>query len=72
MSTVTSAPVDMDKLTEEWFEKLRTTDACVTPVRTVAEVAQDLPERFTRAPVPQLGEHTTEILAQLKRSGAIP
>ena len=56
----------------EWFEKLRTTDACVTPVRTVAEVAQDLPERFTRAPVPQLGEHTTEILAQLKRSGAIP
>lgn len=62
---------------EEWFERLRPADACVTPVRNVAEVAAhfglgrgdsvvaprlgDTPGRLGGAP-PRLGEHTQQIL----------
>jgi crotonobetainyl-CoA:carnitine CoA-transferase CaiB-like acyl-CoA transferase len=45
----------------EWFEKLRGTDACVTPVLTISEVARELPDR-TGPPAPWLGEHTREVL----------
>ena len=63
---------------EEWFERLRPADACVTPVRNVAEVAaqcglrrgdsvvapklSDTPGRLG-GPPPRLGEHTREVLA---------
>lgn len=62
---------------EEWFEYLRGVDACVTPVRNVAEVAaafglgaggsvvapklSETPGHLGSAP-PRLGEHTREIL----------
>jgi alpha-methylacyl-CoA racemase len=52
---------------EEWFRALRGLDACVTPIRTVAEAASDLnlmpPDE---RPVPALGEHTKEILQDLR------
>jgi crotonobetainyl-CoA:carnitine CoA-transferase CaiB-like acyl-CoA transferase len=47
----------------EWFEKLRGTDACVTPVLTISEVARELPDT-TGPPPPQLGEHTREVLGR--------
>ena len=63
---------------EEWFEILRPVDACVTPVRNVAEVAahfrlrpgesavvprlRDTPGRLG-GPPPRLGEHTREVLS---------
>jgi alpha-methylacyl-CoA racemase len=59
----------------EWFERLRPADCCVTPVRSVAEVAahfglgrgdsvvtprlSDTPGRLGGRP-PRLGEHTRE------------
>ena len=62
---------------EEWYERLQAVDACVTPVRNVAEVAayfglgpgdsmvvprlSDTPGRPGGRP-PRLGEHTREIL----------
>ncbi len=62
---------------EEWYERLQAVDACVTPVRNVAEVAahfglgpgdsvvvprlSDTPGRLGGRP-PRLGEHTREIL----------
>jgi crotonobetainyl-CoA:carnitine CoA-transferase CaiB-like acyl-CoA transferase len=62
---------------KDWLERLRPSDACVTPVRNVAEVAahfglrrgdsviapklSDTPGRLG-APPPRLGEHTQEIL----------
>jgi alpha-methylacyl-CoA racemase len=52
----------------EWFEKLRGTDACVTPVLTVSEVARELGDRKGAAP-PALGEHTREVLG---RAGLAP
>ena len=55
---------------EEWFAHFRGRDACVTPVRTVAEAAHDGPAipRLSGTPgcgggtVPRLGEHTREAL----------
>ena len=65
---------------EEWFEALRGFDCCVTPVRTVSEVAAAL-DRPPAAPPPALGEHTRLILGgcglagseldQLEREGVI-
>ena len=62
---------------EDWFERLRPADACVTPVRNVAEVAahfrlcpgdsvvapklSDTPG-ILGGPPPRLGEHTRKIL----------
>jgi crotonobetainyl-CoA:carnitine CoA-transferase CaiB-like acyl-CoA transferase len=62
---------------EDWFERLRPADCCVTPVRNVAEVAahfglargdsviapklRDTPGSLGGAP-PRLGEHTREVL----------
>ena len=62
---------------EEWFERLRPADVCVTPVMNVAEVAahfgldrgasvvaprlSDTPGRLGGLP-PRLGEHTGEVL----------
>ena len=59
---------------EEWFERLRELDACVTPVRTVAEVLDEFGDhivspKLSETPgasaegVPRLGEHTREVLA---------
>ncbi len=46
---------------EAWFEELRGFDCCVTPVRTVAEVAGEMwPGEGGR--VPGIGEHTEETL----------
>lgn len=44
-----------------WFEYLRASDCCVTPVRSVGEVAAGLPPLNLR-PAPALGQHTREIL----------
>ncbi len=49
----------------EWFEQLRETDCCVTPVRTVSEVASELPPH-DGPPPPTLGQHTQEVLARYK------
>jgi crotonobetainyl-CoA:carnitine CoA-transferase CaiB-like acyl-CoA transferase len=62
---------------EEWFERLRAADCCVTPVRDVAEVAahfelapgdsvvapklSETPGRLG-GPPPRLGEHTAQFL----------
>jgi len=48
------------KSAAEWFNELRDSDCCVTLVRTVSEVARELPEP-SNAP-PALGQHTREIL----------
>jgi crotonobetainyl-CoA:carnitine CoA-transferase CaiB-like acyl-CoA transferase len=50
------------KTASQWFDQLRDTDCCVTLVRTVSEVAAELPER-NGAPPPKLGQHTAEVLA---------
>ena len=55
---------------EEWFERFRTEDACVTPVRTVAEVEpigvtprlEGTPGQLPAAAAPRLGEQTREVL----------
>ena len=46
---------------DTWFNQLRQTDCCVTPVRTVAEVY--VPSEDPRRP-PEIGEHTAELLAK--------
>jgi crotonobetainyl-CoA:carnitine CoA-transferase CaiB-like acyl-CoA transferase len=46
----------------EWFELLRDTDCCVTPVLKVSEVAATLPAQHRMA-APALGEHTRSVLA---------
>ncbi len=46
-----------------WFEQLRESDCCVTPVRTVSEVAAEIPPR-DGPPAPTLGQHTREVLAR--------
>ena len=63
-----------------WFDELRDTDCCVTLVRTVSEVAPEIPER-DGPPPPGLGANTNEILervgfpaaeiAQLRQQGVI-
>ena len=65
---------------QDWFDQLRDSDCCVTPVRTVGEVAAELPDR-EGPPPPELGEHTFEVLTrsglpraeieELKRQGVI-
>jgi crotonobetainyl-CoA:carnitine CoA-transferase CaiB-like acyl-CoA transferase len=45
----------------EWFGALRDYDCCVTPVRTISEVAAEMAPPGNAAP-PGLGEHTREIL----------
>jgi alpha-methylacyl-CoA racemase len=47
-----------------WFDQLRDYDCCVTPVRTVGEVAAELPDR-DGPPPPALGEHTFELLNRI-------
>jgi len=47
----------------DWFDQLRDFDCCVTPVRTVGEIAAELPDR-DGPPPPALGEHTFEILSR--------
>jgi crotonobetainyl-CoA:carnitine CoA-transferase CaiB-like acyl-CoA transferase len=71
------ARIFQTRTAEEWYERLQAADACVTPVRNVAEVAahfglgqsdsvvvprlSDTPGRLGGRP-PRLGEHTREIL----------
>jgi len=74
------AAIFQAKTAAEWFDQLRNTDSCVTLVRTVSEVAADLPEPGG-PPQPALGQHTREILSRcghssdqldaLEREGAI-
>lgn len=52
----------LSRSAEEWFEALRHTDCCVTPVRSISEVAAELPVVDGAAPAPDLGEHTRAIL----------
>ncbi len=47
----------------EWFEQLRAYDCCVTPVRTVSEIAAELGPADVTTRAPGLGEHTAEVLA---------
>lgn len=56
------------KPARDWFEELRDTDCCVTLVRTVSEVAAELPEAAGTPPA--LGQHTREILGRSGLSGA--
>jgi crotonobetainyl-CoA:carnitine CoA-transferase CaiB-like acyl-CoA transferase len=51
----------------DWFALLRAGDCCVTPVRTVSEVAAELPP-LDLPPAPALGQHTHEILDSLRSS----
>jgi crotonobetainyl-CoA:carnitine CoA-transferase CaiB-like acyl-CoA transferase len=71
------ARIFLTRTAEEWFERLRPVDACVTPVRNVAEVAahfglgrgdsvvaprlSETPGRLG-GPPPSLGQHTHEVL----------
>ena len=57
------AAIFRTKPANAWFEQLRDSDCCVTPVRTVSEVAAELPERDGPAP-PALGQHTFEVLSR--------
>jgi len=46
----------------DWFDQLRDSDCCVTPVRTISEVAREL--AGTPGPMPpRLGQHTGEVLS---------
>ena len=55
------AAIFKTKTADEWFEALRDSDCCVTPVLTIAEIAAGVPP-FCGPPAPTLGEHTEEIL----------
>ncbi len=46
----------------DWFEELRHSDCCVTPVLKISEVARELAEP-SAPPPPQLGEHTNALLS---------
>ena len=52
----------------DWFEELRASDCCVTLVRTVSEVAAELPDRDVAPPA--LGKNTREVLGRCGFSGA--
>ncbi len=45
-----------------WFDELRSSDCCVTPVLKISEVARELDEPAGPAP-PKLGEHTRDVLS---------
>ncbi|HTA70739.1 MAG TPA: CaiB/BaiF CoA-transferase family protein [Bryobacteraceae bacterium] len=62
------AAIFRTKGAHDWFDQLRGSDSCVTPVRTVGEVAAELPDREGPRP-PAMGEHTFEVLS---RSGLAP
>src|SRR5205085_11824238 len=47
---------------EAWFELLRDSDCCVTPVRSVQEVAREIGPAQDQLTAPELGQHTAEIL----------
>jgi crotonobetainyl-CoA:carnitine CoA-transferase CaiB-like acyl-CoA transferase len=51
------------KSASAWFDELRDSDCCVTLVRTISEVAAELPDR-AGPPPPALGEHTREVLGR--------
>lgn len=55
------AAIFKTKTADQWFEALRDSDSCVTPVRGIAEIAAELPP-FAGSPPPGLGQHTAEIL----------
>lgn len=57
----TLAAIFQAKSAADWFDSLRDSDCCVTPVRSVAEVAAGLPAQHP-GPAPLLGEHNHEIL----------
>jgi len=59
------AAIFKTRTAEEWFAALRGSDCCVTPVRSIAEIAAELPP-FAGPPAPALGEHTQEILGALE------
>lgn len=52
------------KTAREWFADLGETDSCVTLVRTVSEVAAELPDR-AGPPAPALGADSREVLRRL-------
>ena len=62
------ASIFLTKPARDWFEELRDSDCCVTLVRTVSEVAADLPVRAGTPPA--LGQHTREILGRAGIRGA--
>ena len=74
------AEIFQTKTAAAWFEELRGSDCCVTPVRSIGEVAAELPQR-DGPPPPKLGEHTRDVLRgcgfsdaeldDLQRQGAI-
>jgi crotonobetainyl-CoA:carnitine CoA-transferase CaiB-like acyl-CoA transferase len=55
------AGIFQTKPASQWFEDLRNSDCCLTLVRTIGEVAADLPAH-TGPPPPRLGEHSRAIL----------
>ena len=75
------AAIFATRTADEWFESLRAFDCCVTPVRTISEVAAELSNNNDGPPPPRLGEHTRLVLRghgvaesdldQLEREGII-
>jgi len=57
------AAIFRSRTAQEWFELLGPYDCCVTPVRTISEVAAELNETHCPLPPPELGEHTAAILS---------
>jgi crotonobetainyl-CoA:carnitine CoA-transferase CaiB-like acyl-CoA transferase len=55
------ASIFRTKAAKDWFEELRDTDCCVTLVRTISEVAAEVPDS-AGPPPPALGEHTRDVL----------
>ena len=63
------ASIFRTRAARDWFDELRDSDCCVTLVRTVSEVAAELPGR-DGAPPPALGQHTREVLGRCGVSAA--
>lgn len=63
------ADIFRTKAATAWFDELRGSDCCVTLVRTVGEVAAELPDR-AGPPPPALGEHTGQVLIRCGISAA--